>query len=211
MTGTTHITGGLIASAITIETIYSISQNQVLINGIPENTFLKNTQHFSTLFNGMLFDKYLSITAILIILFGVLGSLFPDIDIKNSKIGHKAKGISFVLNKFFGHRGFIHSPFLYCTIYLAFFCLYTTKCPIEYHSLYYAANTGFLMGALSHLILDTFNKVGIPWFMPFSTKRINIACIKTRSQEENIFEIIQITILAMYLLFSSGVLNNLPT
>ena len=40
----------------------------------------------------------------------MVGSLYPDIDLVASKMGSVVKPLSFMLNKMFGHRGFIHTP-----------------------------------------------------------------------------------------------------
>ena len=42
----------------------------------------------------------------------MIGSLFPDIDSSTSKLGSKMKITSTIINKLFGHRGFLHSPLL---------------------------------------------------------------------------------------------------
>lgn len=211
MTGNTHMTGGVIASIVTVHATYEVLERQLAINGLPDNKFITAMNQFTTLISGTNenFLKFISIPTLIIVIFSIFGSLFPDIDHRNSKIGNKAKFTSFVMNKFFGHRGIIHAPLLYLTIYIIVYLVYTKYAPSTYHYLYFAGNTGFFAGALSHLILDTFNKTGIPWFMPFSNNKISIASIKTRSDGETIFEIVQITIIFMYVLFITGILGKI--
>lgn len=53
-----------------------------------------------------------------VVLSCVLGSLYPDIDLATSKLGHKVKPVAIAVNKLFGHRNFVHSP-LNCALITA--------------------------------------------------------------------------------------------
>lgn len=80
----------------------------------------------------------------------LLGALLPDIDRSSSTIGRKFSFVSW----FFKHRGFFHS--VYAMIIFSTIIYYFTN------SLYVAA---FLIGFLSHLLLDSFTKKGISFFV----------------------------------------------
>ncbi len=113
-------------------------------------------------------------------------ALLPDIDIEGSKVNNKAgivgKGISTISK----HRGFIHTPILYIALYILMArFLPQTIC------------MGFLIGTMSHLILDSFNSMGIMWLYPLSKKYYHIASIKTRSTGEIAFMIIMIVLVLL--------------
>ena len=97
-----------------------------------------------------------------IIYFAVVpfGAMLPDIDMVDSKLGHKIKPLSGWLNKTVGHRTLTHSLF------------FTTV-------LYYSANiafgmniftTGLMVGAAMHILFDTMTPAGVPLAYPLSTK-----------------------------------------
>jgi inner membrane protein len=90
-----------------------------------------------------------------ILLFTILGSLFPDIDSPTSYVGRNAKIVSF----FAKHRGIFHSIFPLIIINLGF----------AYFKLWFFL-IGFSLGYLSHLFLDMFTKKGLEIY-PFK-KRI---------------------------------------
>lgn len=113
---------------------------------------------------------------------GAASALIPDIDIEGSKankaFGFLGKGLASVSN----HRGFFHTPILYIVLSYLINIFSSTIA------------VGFLLGTMSHLVLDTFNYKGIMWFWPFTTKHYHIARIKTRTVAENIFMIAMIVI-----------------
>ena len=113
----------------------------------------------------------------------LLGSLFPDIDNAQSKLGRKVKPLSIILNKLFGHRGFIHSPcLLLLLIFTGIFYLFVWEAWN-----YWPVVAGFAIGFISHIILDAITKGGIPFLYPFSKKRYNFTIIKTGGIGEAIF------------------------
>jgi len=95
---------------------------------------------------------------ILFITLVILGSLLPDIDHPDSKVGRKVKIIAFL----FEHRGFFHSIIL-LAIVNAIFWWYSNI------TIYLIA---FNIGYVSHILLDAFNHQGIMPFHPFSKKKI---------------------------------------
>jgi len=115
-----------------------------------------------------------------ILLCGALvGSIFPDIDHKNSYIGHKAKTVSKVINKLAGHRKLFHAPLMYLLLYSMSIGMIT-------HKLLIVGVKGLFLGILSHLLLDSFTIGGLPWFYPLSKKKFSLGKIKTNSTLEEI-------------------------
>jgi inner membrane protein len=120
----------------------------------------------------------------------IVGSLAPDIDgtgvitrpgtILRQLIGKGPANlidavfefISAVLNFFYGHRGFIHSPLLAFSI----FALggYLEQPWLEWFGIGYA----------SHLLGDAMTAGGIPLWSPFSDERVSLASMRTGSRQE---------------------------
>lgn len=86
------------------------------------------------------------------LVFGIIGSVFLDIDSHNSKLGKKF--LSRVSVSFTKHRGFIHSFLFVFLIYLILYYLFGS------------ISTGFLIGGIIHLILDSFTIQGVKLFFP---------------------------------------------
>ena len=126
----------------------------------------------------------------------VIGSLFPDIDHSKSYISHKVPIASFAASTVFKHRGFLHSPLF---VILASVILTAGSKDFFYGVQLQIASqflAGFLSGMLSHIILDTFNKQGIPWLWPYK-KRFRMLSIRTDSMMETAFAI-ALTVLIGY-------------
>mgnify|MGYP001205586075 FL=1 len=104
-----------------------------------------------------------SVTAHGYLLFALFGSILPDIDNHNSKIGRKLPGFSRVAEFLLGHRGLYHS-LLGCAVTLFLFFLVFRAFSISGTNCYLAA---IAIGFLSHLVMDTLTTKGIHWFRPF--------------------------------------------
>lgn len=105
----------------------------------------------------------------------VIGSLAPDIDTPTSTISKWIPLLPSIVNKIFGHRGFIHSPFCILLLFLLF---YLVK-PARFLSLFFI---GILTGYSMHLIQDSFTKGGIPWFYPFVHRKYPFGFFKSGSK-----------------------------
>lgn len=112
-----------------------------------------------------------------------VGSIYPDIDNPKSMLGSKIKPISFLINKIFGHRNFIHSPFNLLLISILFSILFITGGKQQF----FLPLFGFCLGFLLHLILDTVTVGGISWLYPFSKKRFHWTRMRTGGMGEKIF------------------------
>lgn len=96
----------------------------------------------------------------------ILGSLFPDIDLPESRLGHAVKPVSMLLQKMFGHRGFIHTPLNAALLTLIYYLLTRAIEPGAFRIVAF----GFLCGFFAHLLQDTFTKGGIMWLFPIRLK-----------------------------------------
>lgn len=125
------------------------------------------------LFISFLIYNYFNLNPILFILILVFSATLPDIDHAKSWIGRKLKPLSLIINFIFGHRKFIHSLFFVLSISFLIKIFYGN---------YYIP---FLIGYISHLILDILTKNGIYLFYPFKLKIHGF--IKTNGIIEKLF------------------------
>lgn len=103
-----------------------------------------------------------------IVFFGccMLGAVFPDIDLPDSKLGHLIRPLSRLLQKTFGHRGFIHTPLNAAILTIAYYLFTRVAEPGAFR----LVAAGFLCGFFAHLLQDTFTKGGIMWLFPVPLK-----------------------------------------
>ena len=102
---------------------------------------------------------------------GCLGGIAPDIDIGGSHISHKAPILSFLSEKIFGHRGFLHTP--------AF--LLVLAIPVI--RLGYPGGFALLAGYASHLILDLLTPKGIMLLYPVNRHYYHLFGFKSRFRD----------------------------
>ena len=94
-----------------------------------------------------------------------IGSLLPDIDANNSiinKLIHSSKRKNKKNNNnnnYLKHRGIMHSLTVPLFIYLVYFALLRNNLILQ-----------FIVGYVSHLLLDMLTPMGVPLFMPFFKK-----------------------------------------
>jgi len=87
--------------------------------------------------------------------FVLFGSLLPDIDEPNSKIGSKVTPVSRLIKAIFGHRGVVHTIWgmvLFCGL----FWYFVNK----------TYGTAMAVGFFSHLFADGLTKMGINFLHP---------------------------------------------
>lgn len=82
----------------------------------------------------------------------VLLSVLADIDLHTSFIGKRLKGLSYLIELFFKHRGFFHSLWIPAILYLI----------LVNYSLELA-----IFGYLGHILLDLFTEKGVALLWPF--------------------------------------------
>jgi inner membrane protein len=124
---------------------------------------MKGRTHFAfALLLGFFFSWFFDLSIPNSLFFSAIllfAALLPDIDDHHSLLGKRLKVISLPITLIFGHRGIFHSPLIPI---LATLILITVDRTI------YA--WGFMIGYLSHLILDSLTHSGIRWFYPFPYK-----------------------------------------
>lgn len=98
-----------------------------------------------------------------------VGALLPDIDTTTSDLGKFVKPVSRVLERRYGHRTITHSLLGVAALALA------TSWLLLIHPQAWA---WLLLGVASHLILDTCNVVGVPFFWP---SRLEAVMVHDRS------------------------------
>lgn len=136
----------------------------------------------------------------------IVGSIFPDIDMKKSLISQLLFPFRFgywMLEKIFGdkwfrHRGITHTLIL--PLILAVIALIPSLNPYIYYIC-----IGLIFGILSHLLLDMLNPVGVPLFGPISSKTFRLLpksfSITTGTIFENVFFVLLILV-GSYLKFN---------
>lgn len=137
-----------------------------------------------------------------------LGSLFPDIDSRTSKMGKKLKITSKIVSSLFGHRGFFHSPLFAGLIYLLCRFLFERNGITEFSPIY----IGFIAGMLMHLACDMATKGGLPLLYPYTRKRFSISILESGSKYE-VIPLIFICMLAVgltvFMLYKQIYITNL--
>lgn len=143
MTKETHKTGGLFLSTILI--LHNFSKLINNVNNIPFAIIILSAFFY----------------------FAVIGSYFPDIDLKSSYISKRYPLLWNVLGKNTEHRSFTHSTI--CVILIIIFSLYLYKVS-DNNILLKAMTDGFITGYMSHIFLDIFNSQGVRLLWPLKIK-----------------------------------------
>lgn len=98
-------------------------------------------------------------------------SLLPDIDICTSTAGRTVVPASAMIQLLFGHRTIFHAPLIYAAIYVVLL-------PFLWGTNLYCYLVAATLAIASHIILDLFNRKGIPLFWPWN-KRFHIASFRS--------------------------------
>jgi inner membrane protein len=152
--------------------------NTHVICGVSLGIFIALTHPTITLFSQ-------EIPAFPAVITTIPGSLLPDIDIPQSKLGSKAKWLS----KHLKHRGITHTLLVPAIITTG---LYFSAYPLLSVILF-----GLLTGYAAHIFADMFNRKGVPLLFPLTNAHLHAASFKTRSWHEILFVILWIGGLAV--------------
>lgn len=123
-------------------------------------------------------------TMSVIVLSSAVGSVLPDIDEPNSIAGRKVWLIAKIIKKVFGHRMITHTPVFVLALAVGFYMIgqnYVIQ--TEYFDWYYFAVMGFLVGYISHFVMDSLNPTGIMYLWPLSRQRFSIMKLRTGDKE----------------------------
>lgn len=174
-------------------TIFGVALAVVIIHFL----FIFNIRDMNYLIVGDLFNPDL----IKFYLAVILGTLLPDIDHANSKIGRKLPIINKLLRLFgIKHRGLTHSIIGVVLVVLFFHQLHIKGWIGELVLL------GLIIGYISHLMADMLNPQGIPLFFPNELK-FSLLKINTSSWKENLFSVIVLFLLSAFILQLRGIIN----
>ena len=128
--------------------------------------------------------------------FSYIGSLFPDIDMKNSYISKRFPNIYKLFGSKFRHRSLTHSfIFIYILCFLSKLLIKFTDNNIVFLCL----SSGFVLGCFSHMCLDFITKEGIELLYPIQIN-FSILPIKTNSKYEKFLS----KILSFFIIFLLG-------
>ena len=120
-------------------------------------------------------------TAGLIVLSSAVFSLAPDIDVRGSKMSNSVGNLpSGVLRLFTEHRGFFHSPFCYLVLGAVAYAFFPG---------YFLIEISAVLGALTHIFLDSFNAYGCPLLYPWP-RRFHFARIKSRGFTDKVLTVV---------------------
>ena len=95
---------------------------------------------------------------------GGVGGLIPDIDSATSTITSKTGPAGFIISRIFRHRGVLHTPVAYIVLNCV---LWIIAGNIGYTNIALPLLMGMFAGEISHLLLDSLNRVGIMWLWPY--------------------------------------------
>ncbi len=112
------------------------------------------------------------------------GALLPDIDHPQSALGRIFFFISYPLNRAFGHRRHVHSLIVWVPFTVAGFFFYK---PIGWIGL----------GAISHVVIDSWNLSGVAMMLPFSEKIFVLASKKYRIRTSSKAELAIMVVLGL--------------
>lgn len=99
------------------------------------------------------------------------------------------------------HRGFTHTTIALLIIAVPLIYMLLTKTGFSGADIVVSAQIGFVLGWLSHMVIDTFNYPGTPWLWPIINKHFNIMRVDSGTNEETIF--CSIAIIAFVAVYAS--------
>ena len=116
-----------------------------------------------------------TIPLILLFMASLYASTLPDIDHPLSVPGRRHMALSEFINSHSGHRGITHYPItlLLIGLLMGFIWHYVPMSDWLSVGLLWIF-IGFLVGYLSHIVLDIFNSAGIALFYPIWKRRVKI-------------------------------------
>lgn len=142
-------------------------------------------------------------TTTLLVLGGLIGGIFPDIDNPNSYIGKLTSPVSGIFGKLGkatgktgkNHRGILHDP----AVYIAGLILCY---------LYFPPLVGFFVGCLSHMFLDMFNPMGVPFL--FGAAHLHLGNIPSGSKSGVVFTWTNVTfVLVVAIIVKIGLFDKI--
>lgn len=143
------------------------------------------------------------ISKVTIVSGAIFGSLLPDIDHTKSFMGRKAPIVSHVVAATFKHRGFLHTPVFIIISAVFLFVAAPLITNVDISRTFSFFTKGLIPGMVTHILLDSFNKGGIPWLWPVTDKRFRLLSIKTDSVLESVFSL-GLSFIIIFVFFSKN-------
>ncbi len=137
---------------------------------------------------GLTLGKTIIITAV-----SGIGGLIPDIDHEKSIITQKTNVAGWAISRAFRHRGVLHTPIVYIILNAVLWLLLNNMNAEIYI-------TGMFIGEISHLVLDSFNRMGIMWLWPLSKKRFHVLSVRSGDIADSITQAICFLIMVVVVL-----------
>jgi len=111
-----------------------------------------------------------------LIIGSTIGSIALDVDTISSRVSRSniaMLSLSFLIEEIFGHRGLVHTPLFIGILCIAeAFLLHTYSSAAPGVTLFIGFfGSAFILGAISHLLLDMLTPMGVMLLYPFSKKR----------------------------------------
>lgn len=114
---------------------------------------------------------------LIVFLFIIFGSILPDVDHPDSKLGRYVKPIGFL----FEHRGFFHSIFAIIMWYFLFSLIFSKVYAVA-----------LIVGYVTHLFIDAFNRYGVSPFAPIFKLKIKGPIMTNGTTEKVIYWVLLI-------------------
>ena len=96
------------------------------------------------------------------------------------------------------HRGFTHTTVGLLLVASPLIFMLVTRVMFVGADIAVSAQMGFVLGWLSHMVIDSFNRGGVPWLWPILKKRFRIMTIRTGSGMEGKFLMLCTAVFIVY-------------
>ena len=107
------------------------------------------------------------------------------------------------------HRGLTHTVFLLAVISLPAVYMVRTHLSFPGADIVLSAQIGFLLGWCSHLVIDTFNRPGVPWLWPLTKRHFSVMGVKSGTGQETVFRnVAVIAFAAVYIAIGNTILKT---
>lgn len=130
-----------------------------------------------------------------------IAALLPDLDDPHSKLGRLVAPASWVVKVTVGHRGPLHS--LLGAVVMTLLAVFILRFWYAHTEVYDHLVPLIAAGYLSHLVIDTLNPAGVPWFWPVRT-HFRLPLVQTGSLLERLVVTPGMLVLCGWLVWWAG-------
>ena len=132
---------------------------------------MMGSTHMAT---GLIISTFITTNPVGVVL-GTVAALLPDIDEPNSMISKRIPIIPHIIG-LFGHRKITHSLIGLFLFSIPIFLFFSNEMLLV-----------FIAGYLSHLVLDTLTKMGVPWGYPIIQKHYSLSLGRSGGVVERVY------------------------